>query len=299
MFSRKSDPDSPLRLEIGGRTVTFATLDDFGFALSSRTEVPGEKITGLMQLSDQELEEEARAIKRAARRLVDIIASAIEDQTTVGRDLRMMDPKLFTHDHQWRAIMSDLNRQTANYDAFKKLALVRYTQYLAARYNLAQSIYTDRQRQAGGSTLPSGDEGDEMAPQDMRETLIFDLVDALDAPTTRGAFVRLPKGEMVAIPLEAGRDLELMLSRHLFRLVSGKSSHLADENGQAYPLRAGTNIIGRDPESDVVVAPKFSDVSRKHVILEVADSALVRLTDVSSHGTLVRKERLDKSLLSV
>lgn len=297
MYSRKTD--TPLILEIGDRTVTFASLDDFGFALSSRTGVPEEKITGLMQLSDQELEEEARAIKRAAKRLIGIIANAIEDQTTVGRDLQMMDPKLFTHDHQWRAIMSGLNRQAPKFDAFKKLALVRYAQYLAARHNLTQSIYTERQHQAGRSTSPSGDEGDDMGPQGMKDTLLFELMDVMDAPETGRAFVRLPKGERVAIPLEAGRDLEIILSGHMFRLVSGSPPHLADENGQAYPLRAGTNIIGRDPESDVVVAPSLTDVSRKHLILEVADSTVVRLTDVSSHGTMIRRKRLDKSLASM
>ena len=46
-------------------------------------------------------------------------------------------------------------------------------------------------------------------------------------------------------------------------------------------------MVGRHPESDIVVDPDFHDVSRAHAILEWSGAGEVTLTDLSTRGTFV------------
>ena len=107
-----------------------------------------------------------------------------------------------------------------------------------------------------------------------------------------GDFVRLPLGESVTIVLPVGRKANIMLAGHAFRLNGAKPPSLIDQNGVMYFLKEGRNIIGRHPESDIVIDPDFSDVSRAHVIMEWDGVAGVALVDLSSCGTFVRADAL-------
>ena len=46
-------------------------------------------------------------------------------------------------------------------------------------------------------------------------------------------------------------------------------------------------MLGRHPESDVVIDRDFNDVSRAHAILEWHEGATVSNTDLSTRGTFV------------
>ena len=71
---------------------------------------------------------------------------------------------------------------------------------------------------------------------------------------------------------------------------------LRDDRGHHYPLREGTNILGRGHDSDVILAPCYGTVSRRHLVVEIADERLVWLTDFSSKGTFIPTQRMDASL---
>ena len=57
-----------------------------------------------------------------------------------------------------------------------------------------------------------------------------------------------------------------------------------DENGE-YSLQPGRNVLGRHPDSGVMVDAAYRDVSRMHAILEICVDGTVCITDLSSHGT--------------
>ena len=111
----------------------------------------------------------------------------------------------------------------------------------------------------------------------------------LDAPHPGAspAFARLAVGEPRSIELTAAGKADLMFGPHLFRLVGGSSPSLIDQNGVTYFVREGRNMIGRHPESDIVVDQDFGDVSRAHAILEWDGADGFALTDLSSRGTFV------------
>jgi hypothetical protein len=39
---------APLKFELEGRTISFASLDDFAFSLSGRTQIAADSVTNLM-----------------------------------------------------------------------------------------------------------------------------------------------------------------------------------------------------------------------------------------------------------
>ncbi len=290
---RRASPRS-LALEIEDRVLTFPTLAEFDFALASRTEVPTPKITSLVRLSDEALKDEARAIKKVEMHFVDLVTANMEDPAALGHDLRGLDIKLFSQDHQWRSIMSALREQASDYDDYKKLALVKYMQYLSARQEIVKSISAERQQRVRVPVFPEKPEA-QVANQPLRDTVGFQLTADKGEKAQSEGFARLPKGEAVAIRLQAGQKLDLSLAGHRFRLLEGSPLRLVGENGDQHTLQQGKNLIGRELGNHVVVDSSYRDVSRKHLLIDFADPRTVRLTDVSSQGTFVRADALHGS----
>ena len=171
----------PLRLQLDSKTITFATLDDFAFALASHTEVPAQKVAELMRLPDDALRREADAIRGISGRFVDMVVDAQGDDATLGNSLSTVDPKLFSQDHGWRTIMKAMRQQPALYNDFKKVALIKYLQYLSARQSVLQSIHTERQKQGRSPPGPTADQQPGEDPS-RKDTLAFQI-GQLDAVT--------------------------------------------------------------------------------------------------------------------
>lgn len=277
---------NPLKLEIGDRSVTFNTPGDFEFSLASRTEVPATKIAQLVRLEPAALRKEARSIREVERRFVDVIAKSLEQSGNIGYLLREMDTQLFSQDHDWRPIMRALARESSEFDEFKKIALIKYVQYLASRQDVLKSLYANKAKEA---TV----EHDSEAPANpaLKQTLIFDVTNPdstgakASATISKPTLERLPRGETLVLEPTKGDEIRLVLSRHRFTLIVGERSYLADENGGDYLLHAGRNTVGRQPGIDVVVDSAYRDVSRRHLIVDINDDGTLALTDLSSHGT--------------
>lgn len=278
----------PLSLQIGERTLRFDSRVDFEFALASRTEVPAAKIAELMRCTPEQLRTEASSVRQVERHFVEVLARSIQEPGSIGYLLREMDMKFFSQDHEWRAIMQALARQDRSFDEFKQLALVKYTQYLASRQDILQGIYTHK-------SVPGTVEQDgayDPEPQ-FRETVLFNVSEPLaaqpesanDATPTR--LVRLPRGESIRLRPQPGDVVEIVLSRHPFRLRPGGAPVLMDLDGNEHPLQPGRNVLGRHPDSDVMIDAAYRDVSRTHAIVEIEPGGDVLLTDLSSHGTFV------------
>jgi len=292
----------PLELHIGDRALRFDSKVDFEFALASRTEVPAGKISELVRFDSQQLLDEASSVRQVERHFVEMLSRSIQEPGSIGYLLREMDMKLFSHDHEWRGIMTALARQDRRYDEFKQLALVKYVQYLASRQDVLKGIYAHKATQGGGVSEP--DPG--MDPS-YRQTVIFDVADLpqIDAPAPRPAadrtqiietqertpapprLRRLPRGESVRLKPTTGEAVEIVLSRHPFLVKLGEQPALVDLEGTEMALAPGRNVIGRHPESDIMVDAAYRDVSRTHLILELVEDGGLALTDLSAHGTFV------------
>lgn len=272
----------PLKFELEGRTIRFATLDDFAFSLSGRTQLAASSVTNLMQLTPNELRREATDIRDVERRFVDLLADALKTPGAVGELLGEIDADLIAEDNQWRAIMAALVDESPGFDEYKHLALVKYMQYLAARRDIVKSIYA--QRFGGQEPLAAQEPA---VNGGAKSTLIIEEESGPDTESSQLRFQRLPRGETVMVRTPANGELSILLSRHKFRLFAADSPRLTDDNGVNYPLKFGANVIGRHPGNDVVVGGWYRDVSRKHLMVDTTGSGSLSLTDLSTHGTFL------------
>lgn len=279
-----------LTLRVGANTYRFDTLADFEFAMYGRTGLPASKIAALIELSDEALLREADGIRKVEQRFSEVLFRALQGSARVGSFLQKMDLAMISQDNQWRLIIEALNRLDADREGHKRVALAKYVQYLFARQEVIASISAYRQRQNSPRRTHSCDSAHSA---DLKDTQLFDLTGALEL---REPWLdRLPKGETIDIPFVRNQAVALRLGRHNFSLVGRDNLRFMGEEGEQYVLVPGRNIIGRDASADVVVNASYKDVSRKHLIIETDGSRIARLTDISSLGTFIPSEYLDRT----
>ncbi|RKZ38065.1 MAG: hypothetical protein DRQ37_00220 [Gammaproteobacteria bacterium] len=291
MFDKNRD--KPVKLDIENRVITFNSLTDFEFSLASRTEVPAHKIADLIPLSTEELRQEATNIRRVEKEFVSVLSKSLEEPGSIGRLMRELELQYFSQDHQWRSIIGALNRQDEQCDEFKKIALVKYMQYLNSRQDVLKSIYSSKDGDQSATPIEAAADAEPEANAALKETVIFDDVTRLDAGAPKGdEKVRLPKGETVTVSLPEGEEMDRSLSRHPFKLLSGRHFYLIDEAGADYLLRPGKNAVGRELDNEVVINAGYRDVSRTHLLIEPVGTDAALLTDLSSHGCFVPAQHL-------
>ncbi len=288
----------PLKLTIAGQEISFNTLAEFEFCLTGRTEVPSRKLSELITLGPDELKREARSIKSVEKQFVDILSKAIESQESIATQLDHVDAHVFSQDHNWRDIMLALQGRDHEYDELRRIALVKYMQYLASRQEVIKYTYSVKKLK-GKARHREEPDAEPAGPGALRETVILDSM-VLEQPPRQEAseFGRLPKGEAVAFPMPPSGHIEVRLSKHVFQLeTDGDGLALVDANGERHELMRGKNIIGRDTVCNVAVDSSFRDVSRMHLIVERLEDGTVRMTDLSAHGTFIPTRLLLESTL--
>ena len=283
MFGRSNAV--PLRLALGESVFEFASPEDLGFALSGRAGVPGSRVSSLVEMGDESLRREAEAIRQVEQLFNDALDGSLRDVTSMSPFLKEIDINLISQDHDWRAIITALNALDGSFEDFKKVALVKYVQYLAARRQAVTAIYASRKHAKMDVNLSSDSE--------LRETAIFSVTELAGEEARR--FSRVPKGETVDIDLRAEGIVTVLVAKHHCRLETSGKPVFVDDSEKVTVLRPGKNIVGRDASCDVLINSAYRDVSRKHLIVEVADGNTVRLTDISSHGTSLSPHLLDNT----
>ena len=268
------------RLEVGERKLTFYSLTDFEFGLSSRTEVPASKVAALVKLTVGELRHEAIKIREVEKRFVKILSRSLQDPEGISRFMQELGHKVFSLDHEWRLIIAALNQQSPVFSEFKKLALIKYLQYLGSRQDVLKSIYADK---LDRGAIDNAQESE----RDFKETVIFQLSPRNSSRLDTKQFERLPKGETVAVRITENTGMELMLSSSRFKLETSTPLSLIDEDGKVHAIKVGKNYVGRDPKNEVIIDAKYRDISRAHVVIEPYGSDSALITDLSSHGTFV------------
>jgi len=277
-----------LELQVAEQTLHFVSIADFEFALGGRTAIPSGKINRLVQCSMQELRAEARTIKEVEKRFVDILSRSIEDPKSINRSLRELDPLIFSQDHNWREIISGLNELGDEFDAYRRVALVKYMQYLAARQDIIKYLYSEKKRHTTSN-------GDRESEGELKDTVILDGTLVATTGEDNDDYERLPKGESKIIHLPPGQEMDVLLSKHKCKLVNSGGLAFQDDKGKKHKLTEQRNIIGRDALSTVVIDPTWRDVSRKHLVIEVQGENQVLFTDMSSHGTFINSEFLEQT----
>ena len=280
----------PVELVIGEQTLRFCSIPDFEFCLTGRTSVPSKKISELVKQSTKKLKNEAITIKDIEKRFVAILSRSIEDPNSINHAMRELDPSIFSQDHSWRSIIGALNEGGDELNPFRRVALVKYMQYLASRQEIIKYLYSEKQKYANGAKVEESEE-----PQDkLSGTLI--LESTLFEPVKDGKddqFERMPKGEVITLHLRPGKDIEIRLSKHKCRLSNKNGVTFIDQDGKPHPLNRGRNVIGRDTSSNVKIDSTLRDISRLHLLIENLGDNQLQLTDMSSHGTFLHPSLLE------
>lgn len=286
-----------LSLEVGGQEISFSTLAEVEFALSGRTDVPAKKIAEMVGLTLQELRKEAKAIKGIEQQFVEVLSRSIEDPGSITQYLRNLDVHVFSQDHHWRDIMRSLDGKDKSYDELRRIALVKYMQYLRSRQDVIKQTYKVKKREhqllegrdESANYSDSAVEGEsDDSPSGLKDTIIFDSVIIEQQLDQTSEYSRLPKGEALLVTIGDGQRANIRFSKHSFQ-IANESGDLViyDDQDRDYPLQPGKNIIGRDSVCNVVIDNVYRDVSRIHLIIEKVEDGRIRFTDLSSHGTFL------------
>ena len=280
----------PVELTVGEHVLRFCSIPDFEFCLSGRTSVPSRKITDLVKLSTSKLKNEAITIKDIEKRFVAILSRSIEDPDSINQALRELDTTIFSQDHSWRSIIAALNEGGDEFNPFRRVALVKYMQYLASRQEIVKYLYSEKQSmsQAAKVIEENDDAGDKLSGTLILESTLFEPYkdDKVDE------FERMPKGEVISLKLADGKEVEIRLSKHKCKLSNKHGIVFIDQAGKEFPLIKGKNVIGRDTSSTVKIDSSLRDISRLHLLIENVGNNHLQLTDMSSHGTFMHPAQL-------
>ncbi|MCG8324481.1 MAG: FHA domain-containing protein [Thiotrichales bacterium] len=275
----------PIELVVGDQTLRFHSLIEFEFALNGRTSIPAGKISDLVKFSVSQLKKEAHTIKEVEKRFVTLLSQSIEDPEGIGRAIQELDPIIFSHDHGWREIIAALNKSEDDINEFRRIAIVKYMQYLSARQEIIKYLYSERSKITPDPPLP-----EESAEGDMMKTTVILDSTVIGMPVGKEEgndddMTRMPKGEAVTINLMPGKEVDIFLSKHECKLKGGDQLEFIDQSGQNYALKDGRNVVGRDAVSTIRMDQGLRDISRLHLVIEKHGNNQISLTDLSSHGT--------------
>lgn len=281
----------PIEMTIGEQTLKFSSLSDFEFALAGRTCVPSKKITNMVKFSIDELKKEAKTIKDIEKQFVSILSKSIEEPESIERALREMDAQIFSQDNGWRTIISALHGGDEELNPFRRVALVKYMQYLSSRQEIIKYLYSEKKKHMKTSSSTSSEAGNEF-----KDTLILEntLFEPLNENKSTAEMDKMPKGENVTVKLKPGSEMNVLISKHPCKIVRDENGNkFIDNAGRSYNLKIGKNVIGRDSKTDIMLEPSLRDVSRMHLVIETDDTHTLYMTDLSSHGTYIPQKYLE------
>ena len=261
-------------------SIVTQSMEAFEAELTRREKVPSEKLEEILRYDEAQVRREAEMVSSILKRFAQAVVDSMENPDGVERFLSELDLKAVSRDHHWRAIFAELRNRDKRFEHHKRVLLVKYLQYLSFRKKLLDYIYERKtgleqtEKHPDLTIFPaSGDPMRERTPSGVAKPL--------------GEFSRLPIGETANLVVPFKGSVEIMFARHLFYLTGSGHPCLVDQNGVTHFLQEGRNMIGRHPESDIVVDHDFHDVSRAHAIVEWQGGPIVTITDLSTRGTYV------------
>lgn len=261
-------------------SISTTSMEEFEAELARRTKVPAPTIDELMKTDDATIRREADAVSKILKRFASAVVDSMDDSQGFDRFLRELDLKAISRDHNWRTIFYELRNLDGRFEQHKCVLVIKYLQYLSFRKKLLDYIHERKLGLVETNQHPDLTIFPEPGDPARRD----------GAAQPIGEFARVPLGESVTFDLPTTGSVPIMLSRRMFRLLGQDHPYLVDPNGKTHVLKEGRNMLGRHPESDVVIDRDFNDVSRAHAILDWHGGSKISITDLSTRGTFVPVE---------
>jgi hypothetical protein len=235
-----------------------AVLHDLG-AFDAWLAAREQRLTVGSELSECE-REAARAVAAA---LAGVVAGLVTHPDDVDAALDRLLDRAPPGDPGWVELLAGLRTLPASDKPLKVLALARYRRHLVRLGDVPEELRLSRPITSSPMALPGADLG------------------------------RLVRGRALALGPDVPARFDLWLAGRRFALQARDGARVVDPAGVALPLREGRNLVGRAAYAEVVVDAALSDVSRRHLVVEVRDGQAVTLTDLSAHGTCVPRSLVD------
>ncbi|HSC48053.1 MAG TPA: FHA domain-containing protein [Gammaproteobacteria bacterium] len=277
----------PLRMEVGGLWETFANEEEYGRFLSQRLEVPAHKLEALTALDAHGVQRELRHTRRSHQNAVDILVRAMETRSRLRHLWGLVDVSKVPDEQDWPSILFAIGSADNASEPALRLTLTHYIHFLEARREILDSLSREWQAVArkGGAGRP-------VIPVAMRRN---PQSDSEFTSRRNKVYARLPRRRAVNVDLNRRAEIAVYLARNRFSLAAVDGAvFLQSPEGMRYPMRVGRNMVGRSQQCDVCVDVGQTDVSRQHLLIELTDGNHVRLTDLSSRGTYVPPELLER-----
>jgi hypothetical protein len=274
LFSR------PFQLVLGKRVLTFNHPGDFEFAMSGRVAVSLVKVVELLHRPVPSLRRETVFVRLVEHNLLRALERCRKEPESMAESLRDMGLRSFSTDYRWRAIFEALAAGGPELNEYRRVAVVKYLQYLGARRDALGIIHFHKTGKAMDEEIVIDAElngetaGDGTAPPQNAEAEL-------------NGFQRLPRGRPVVVIVEPGQELTLALADHQARLVAAEQLVLIDAEGKQHALDARRQMVGRGLGNDITLEGESRSVSRRHLVIEPLEDHRVRLTDVSAQGTYI------------
>src|SRR5579859_1842806 len=276
----------PLRLELRGQWQVFSDEQDYTRFLSSHSEVPAEHIERLADLDSHGVQRQLRHTRRSHKNSVDLLVRALE----TGQRLRylwgMLDVDKVPDEQDWPTILFAVGSNDRVSDSALRLTLTHYIHYLESRRDLLETLGREYRAGSGGGSRP-------VMPRAMRS----EAVPPSSRFTTRlnQLYARLPRRRAVNLDLNRHPEIIVYLARNRFTLkLIGGQVVLQQQDGVSYEVRPGRTMLGRSAQCDICLDSASADISRQHLLIEMTVEHHLRLTDLSSRGTYLPPELLER-----
>ena len=132
-------------------------------------------------------------IKDIEKRFVSILSKSIEEPGSINRALREMDAQIFSQDHNWRLIIGALHNGDEELNEFRRVAVVKYMQYLSSRQEIIKYLYSEKKRNMSNQPPSSNDTE---AGSEFKDTLILEntVFEPISGEYQSGEMEKMPKG---------------------------------------------------------------------------------------------------------
>ncbi len=283
-----------IKLDIDGQTIRFSSPSEFKFFLSGKTAIPSSRVQDMVKHNTEQLQAEAQLIKKNEKHFVSILAQLIEKNGNTDHFFRESDINRFSQDHGWRQIAAALNDGKDHH--FRKIALVKYLQYLSSRQEVIKHLYSEKKKYETKQQEEKAAQLDDALIN--KETLVLEsaLFENAGSTSDDEKFGRVPKGEPIPVTLEYGQSIPIFLSKHKFEIQHGDQLLFISQMGKQQQIFLGQNRVGRDLSSTILVDNDLRDISRLHLVIEHSGDGELEITDLSSHGTFLPLELLEHDI---
>ena len=204
----------------------------------------------------------ASADSYAADVLRTVLAGIDQARVDVQDVLVQLGPDFFSEEGGWRRLFLRLVDAPASVAAFKRRALADYLAWL----------------QGPHGTVP---------PAAAAQAQSRQRTDSTSLPESNAQLTKLVRGQPARLRFTGDNRIECRLGHCTLWIAPGQPPRLAITGQPSIALEVGLLRVGRAKENEVVLGERWPDVSRRHLLIEVAGDKDIVLTDLSSHGTFV------------